>query len=272
MIVKPKVREYICTTAHPLGCRENVRLQKELVKAKGNLQGPKKVLIIGASTGYGLSSRIMSAFGCKASTLGIMFERPANEKRTATAGWYNTWAFEEFAKEEGLYARTINGDAFSKEIKEETIRIIKEDLKEVDLVIYSLAAPRRIMPDGRVAVSSLRTTDTAFTEKNLDLRTNEVNQKTVEAATQEELCGTIDVMGGGDWKDWIDALKDANVLAENAVTVAYSYIGPKLTYPIYYNGTIGAAKKDLHRAQEEICKKYQDVQAYVSVNKALVTQ
>lgn len=272
MIVKPKVREFICTTAHPLGCRESVRLQKEEAEKRGKLRGPKKVLVIGSSTGYGLASRIMSAFGCKAATLGVMFERAASGKRTATPGWYNTWAFEEFAGQEGLYAKTLNADAFLKETKEEIVKIIKEDLGKVDLVVYSLAAPRRTMPDGSVSVSVLRTTDTAFTEKNLDLRSNEVNQKTVEAASAEEIQGTIDVMGGGDWKDWIDALKEADVLEENAVTVAYSYIGPKLTYPIYYNGTIGMAKKDLHRSQKEISEKYSDVKAYVSVNKALVTQ
>ncbi|MDD3218302.1 MAG: trans-2-enoyl-CoA reductase family protein [Lachnospiraceae bacterium] len=274
MIVEPKVREYICTTAHPQGCEESIKRQIEVVEKQGTMEGPKRVLVIGCSTGYGLASRITSAFGCKAATIGIMFERPSNGKRTATPGWYNTVAFEKNAEKEGLYAKTINGDAFSKEVKDQTIELIKKDLGTVDMVIYSLAAPRRTMPDGSVASSCLRTTGEAFTEKNLDLRNNEVNTKTVEPATDEELDGTIKVMGGGDWKDWIAALSEAGVLAEETVTVAYSYIGPKLTYPIYYNGTIGMAKRDLHQAAKDITAEFKTrgVQAYVSVNKALVTQ
>lgn len=272
MIVEPKVREYICTTAHPLGCEENVKRQIQYVKEQGSIQGPKKVLVIGASTGYGLASRITAAFGCGASTLGIMFEKPSNGKRTATPGWYNTAAFEKEAKKEGLYARSINGDAFSKEIKEQAISIIKEELGKVDMVIYSLAAPRRTAPDGVTYSSVLRTTGQPFTNKSLDLRNNTIGEKTVDPATAEELEGTIKVMGGEDWKDWIEALTQAGVLEDNAITVAYSYIGPGLTYPMYSDGTIGQAKKHLMHTAVELNQEYPHVKAYISVNKALVTQ
>ena len=272
MIVEPKVREFICTTAHPLGCAESVRRQIEYVKGQGKIEGAGRVLVIGCSTGYGLASRIAAAFGCGASTLGIMFERPASGKRTATAGWYNTAAFEQAAGEAGLYSKTINGDAFSAQVKEKAIELIREDMGQVDLVVYSLAAPRRTMPDGTVAVSCLKTVGEDFTEKNLDLRTGKINQKTIPAATEEEIEGTIHVMGGEDWKDWMRALKDAGVLAPGARTVAYSYIGPKVTYPIYAEGTIGQAKKDLQRSAGEIMEEIPDLKAYISVNKALVTQ
>ncbi|MDO5390798.1 MAG: trans-2-enoyl-CoA reductase family protein [Eubacteriales bacterium] len=272
MIVEPKVREYICTTAHPTGCEENVRRQIKYVEEQGTIDGPKKVLVIGSSTGYGLASRITAAFGCKADTLGVMFEREAAGKRTATPGWYNTKAFEKFAQEEGLYAKSINGDAFSAEIKEQVIDVIREDLGQVDLVIYSLAAPRRTTADGTVYNSVLKTTGETFTNKSLDLRKNEVAEKTIEPATEAELEATIKVMGGEDWKDWIAALKQAGVLADGAITIAYSYIGPKLTYPIYFDGTIGQAKKHLHKTAVEINREFEGVQAYISVNKALVTQ
>ncbi len=272
MIVEPKVREFICTTAHPVGCEENVRKQMEYVKSQGILEGPKKVLVIGASTGYGLASRIMAGFGCQAATLGIMFERQASGKRTATPGWYNTQAFEKLAGEEGLYARSINGDAFSEEVKQEAVQAIREDLGQVDLVIYSLAAPRRKMADGTVYQSVLKTTGESFTNKSLDLRKNVIVEKTVEAASDEEVEATIKVMGGEDWKDWISYLKREKVLSDRAVTVAYSYIGPKLTYPIYADGTIGHAKKHLCKTANEINEEFQGVQAFVSVNKALVTQ
>lgn len=272
MIVEPKVREFICTTAHPTGCAENVARQVKYVTEKGSIQGPKKVLVIGASTGYGLASRITAAFGCGADTLGIMFERPSNGRRTATPGYYNTKAFEKFASEKGLYAKSINGNAFSREIKEQTVETIRNDLGQVDLVIYSLAAPRRTTEDGTVYTSSLKTTGEAFTEKSLDLKHNTVSEKTVEPATPEELEGTIKVMGGEDWEDWMDTLSAAGVLAENAVTVAYSYIGPKLTYPIYYEGTIGRAKQHLHKTADHMNEKQNAYRAYISVNKALVTQ
>lgn len=272
MIVEPKVREFICTTAHPQGCMENVREQIAYVKKQNITGGPKKVLVIGASTGYGLASRITAAFGCHAATLGIMFEKPSSGKRTATPGWYNTAAFEEEAGKEGLYAKSINGDAFSKDVKEQAISMIKEDLGKVDMVIYSLAAPRRTDGEGKTWVSSLKTTDQPFTEKSLDLRTNTIVTKTVDPAEEGELEGTVKVMGGEDWMDWIDALKAADVLEKDGVTMAYSYIGPELTYPIYYDGTIGQAKRHLTKTAKEINEKYEDVQAYISVNKALVTQ
>lgn len=272
MIVEPKVREFICTTAHPEGCRENVKKQIAYVKAQ-NIEGaPKKVLVIGSSTGYGLASRITAAFGCHAATLGVMFEKAAAGKRTATPGWYNTAAFEEEAAKEGLYAKTINGDAFSKEVKEQAISMIREDLGKVDMVIYSLAAPRRTDAQGKTWVSSLKTTDKPFTEKSLDLKNNTIVTRTVDPAEEGELEGTVKVMGGEDWMDWMDALKAADVLEKDAVTVAYSYIGPELTYPIYFDGTIGEAKKHLTRTAHEINEKYSDVKAYISVNKALVTQ
>lgn len=272
MIVEPKVREFICTTAHPQGCRENVKEQIAYVKKQGISGGPKKILVIGASTGYGLASRITAAFGCHGATLGIIFEKPSNGKRTATPGWYNTVAFEEEAAKEGLYAKSINGDAFSKEVKEQAIDMIRKDLGKVDMVIYSLAAPRRTDAQGKTWVSSLKTTDKEFTEKSLDLKTNTIVTKTVEPAQGEELEGTIKVMGGEDWMDWIDALKAADVLEKDALTVAYSYIGPELTYPIYYDGTIGQAKRHLTKTAGDINEKYEDVKAYISVNKALVTQ
>lgn len=276
MKVEPKIREFICTTAHPEGCREHVKRQIACVKREKIIHEgervPKKVLVIGASTGYGLASRITAGFGCGAATLGIMFEKPSNGKRTATPGWYNTAAYEEEARKEGLYAKTINGDAFSREVKEKTIALIKEDWGKADMVIYSLAAPRRTDTEGNTWVSSLKTTGEPFTEKSLDLRNNTIAEKTVEPATAEELEGTKKVMGGEDWLDWIKALKEADALAEQALTVAYSYIGPKLTYPIYYDGTIGQAKRHLEHTAEVIAEEFPSVQARTSVNKALVTQ
>lgn len=274
MIIEPKVRDFICTTAHPKGCQEAVLRQIEYTKKQGTVNGPKKVLVIGASTGYGLASRIAAAYGCGASTLGIMFERPATEKRTATPGWYNTESFEEYAAQDGYYAKTINGDAFSTEIKEQTIAQIRADLGQVDMVIYSLAAPRRTTPDGTVYNSVLKTTSTDFTNKSLDLRTNTISEATIVPATEEETLATIKVMGGEDWLDWIEALTKAGVLAPNALTVAYSYIGPELTYPVYYQGTIGQAKQHLYDTAKEINNQFSadGIKAYVSVNKALVTQ
>ena len=275
MVVKPRVREYMCLTAHPEGCKENVRKQIEYVTGKGMMKdGPKKVLVIGASTGYGLASRITAAFGCGADTLGIMFERPSNGRKTATAGWYNTAAFETFASQNGYYAKSLNGDAFSKEMKKKAIQVIKEDLGKVDMVIYSLAAPRRTMEDGTTYSSVLKTTGETFTNKSLDLRTNKLSEKTVETATEEEVEATVKVMGGEDWNDWIHALVEADAIEDHAVTIAYSYIGPELTYPIYYGGTIGQAKQHLYKTADVITEemKAKDIKGFVSVNKALVTQ
>lgn len=274
MIVEPKVKGFICITAHPEGCKESVKRQIAYAKAHAKEGCPKKVLVIGSSTGYGLASRITAAYAGGAATLGIMFEREATGKRTATPGMYNTRAFEEFAAKDGLYAKTINGDAFSKEIKEETIRTIKEDLGKVDMVVYSLAAPRRAMADGTVYQSTLKTVGEEFSEKTWNVDNNTVFTATIPPATEEEVEGTVKVMGGEDWMDWMDALKEADVLADDVITVAYSYIGPQLTYPVYNNGTIGMAKKHLYKSSCKITEKHKDagVKAYVSVNKALVTQ
>lgn len=275
MIIAPKVKDFLCLTAHPEGCKKNVSNQIAYVRSKGEIPGQaKKVLVIGCSTGYGLASRIVAAFGCHADTIGIMFEKPAKGKRTATPGWYNTAAFEKFAKEENLYAKTINGDAFSQEVKDQTIEMIRKDFGKVDLVIYSLAAPRRTAPDGVTYRSVLKTTGEEFTNKNLNLKDNTVGTKTIPAATKEEIHDTVKVMGGEDWKLWMEALSKADVLEENTVTVAYSYIGSELTYPIYFEGTIGAAKKDLHKTAQEITEEMKEkgVHAYISVNKGLVTQ
>lgn len=274
MLIEPKVRGFICTSAHPLGCKEHVQSQINYIKGKGTLTGPKNVLIIGASTGYGLASRIAATYGFSANTIGVMFEKPANGKRTATAGWYNTAAFEEIAAADGHYAKSINGDAFSQCIKEETIALIKKDLGSIDLVIYSLAAPRRTMEDGTVYSSVLKTTQSIFTNKSLDLRTNTITEASISPATEEETFATVKVMGGEDWFDWIKALSNAGVLSKEAKTVAYSYIGPSLTYPVYYEGTIGKAKEHLYKTSEVINDtfKEQGITAYISVNKALVTQ
>lgn len=274
MIIEPKVRDFICTTAHPDGCRENVKRQITYTQQQGKVEGPKNVLVIGSSTGYGLASRITAAYGCGAATIGVMFEKPSSGKRTATPGWYNTKAFEEFAAADGLYAKSINGDAFSGAVKEETIALIKADLGQVDMVIYSLAAPRRTTEDGKTYTSVLKTVEDDFTNKSLNLRNNVITEATIYPAVAEEVESTVKVMGGEDWVDWIEALSEAGVLAPGAMTVAYSYIGPKLTYPVYYNGTIGVAKKHLYDSAKVINERFaqQGMKAWISVNKALVTQ
>ncbi len=272
MVVEPRVKDYICTTAHPVGCAENVKNQIKYVKAQPKVEGPKKVLVIGASTGYGLASRIAVAFGYDADTLGVMFEKESNGRRTATAGFYNTRAFEEEAKKAGLYAKSINGDAFSLEIKQQVIDTIKADLGTVDMVIYSLAAPRRVTPDGHKYSSVLKTVGEEYSNKTLVLKDNTVTIAHIPAATEEEIENTIKVMGGEDWIDWMQALSDAGVLAEHVTTVAYSYIGPKITFPIYAEGSIGMAKKDLYRSSDIINEKFANVTSYIAINKALVTQ
>lgn len=276
MVISPKIRGFICTTAHPVGCAKHVAEQIAVVKSRGAIaNGPKKVLVIGSSTGYGLASRIAAAFGSNAATIGVFFERPAESDRTGTAGWYNSAAFEKEASAAGLYARSFNGDAFSDAMKAEVIEAIKNDLGQVDCVIYSLASPRRTHPKtGEVFKSVLKPIGEVYTNKNLNTGTGEVNQVTIEPANDDDIRQTEAVMGGEDWEMWIDALLQANVLAKGVKTVAYSYIGPVLTWAIYKNGTIGRAKIDLERAQKAIDGKLAalDGKAWVSVNKALVTQ
>jgi enoyl-[acyl-carrier protein] reductase/trans-2-enoyl-CoA reductase (NAD+) len=272
MIVQPKVKGFICTTAHPEGCKASVKAQIDYVKSQPKTKGPEKVLVIGCSMGYGLASRIAAAYSCNAATLGVIFDKPAKGKRTATAGWYNTAAFEVFAQEDGLYAKTLNGDAYSQEMKQQVIDVIKKDLGKVDMVIYSIAAPRRTAPDGVTYRSVLKTTGEAYTNRTIDLLTNQLAEATIEPANEQEISDTIKVMGGEDWMLWMEALKEADVLAEGARTVAYSYIGPEMTHPIYKEGSIGQAKKDLYKTADKIRKEIQGVEAYVAVNKAVVTQ
>ena len=269
MVVEPKVRGFICTTAHPVGCEKIVKREIEYVKSKGELSGVKKALVIGCSMGYGLASRISLAYGMKAATLGVMFDKAGSGNKTGTSGWYNTKAFEKFAAADGLYAKTINGDAYSDECKQEIIEIIKRDLGKVDAVIYSLAAPRRQVGE-EVYKSVLKTTGEPYTNKTIDLRNNAISEVTIEPATPEEIEATVKVMGGEDWEAWIDALKAADVLEDNALTIAYSYIGPTITYPVYYEGSIGRAKAHLFETSKKLCEK--GLRAYISVNKALVTQ
>jgi len=276
MVIKPKIRGFICTNAHPAGCAAHVNEQIEYVKSQTQSdEKPKNVLVIGASTGYGLASRITAAFGNGAKTLGIFFEKPPTEKKTASAGWYNTAAFQEAADASGLWSKNINGDAFSHELKAKAIDIIKEDLGKIDLVIYSLASPRRTDPDtGEVYSSTLKPIGESVTTKNLNTSKRIIDSVSVEAANEDEIQGTIDVMGGADWELWINALTEAGVLADNFKTTAYTYIGKKLTWPIYGHATIGRAKEDLDRAASAITEKAANLsgKAYVTSLNAVVTQ
>jgi len=275
MIIEPRMRGFICLTAHPTGCAQNVKNQISYIKSKGAIAGPKKVLVIGASTGFGLASRITSAFGSNAATVGVFFEKPASEGKTASPGWYNSAAFENEAHQAGLYAKSINGDAFSKEVKQQTIDLIKSDLGQVDLVIYSLASPVRLHPEtGVLHRSSLKPIGATFTNKTVDFHTGNVTQVSIEPAVQEDIDNTVVVMGGEDWSMWIEAMKSANVLAPGATTIAYSYIGPSVTEAVYRKGTIGRAKDHLEATAFTISDSLASLggKAYVSVNKALVTQ
>ncbi len=275
MIVTPKFRGFICTTSHPVGCEYSVRQQVEYVKKQKKISGCKKALVIGASTGYGLSSRIAAAFGSGAATIGLFFERPASGNKTASAGWYNSAAFEKLAREEGLYAKSINGDAFSKEIKQQTIDLIKKDLGKVDLVIYSIASPRRTHPvTGEVLNSVLKPIGAPATVKTVDFHSQQVSESIIEPATEEEIRQTVEVMGGEDWAMWMEALKEADVLEQGAVTIAYTYVGPEMTHAIYRKGTIGRAKDDLEATAIKITNDLKSIggNAYVSINKAVVTQ
>lgn len=276
MIVTPKIRGFICTTAHPDGCARHVASQIEVVRSRGAIEnGPKRVLVLGSSTGYGLSSRIAAAFGCGASTLGVFFEKPGDPDKCGTAGWYNSAAFENEARAAGLYARSFNGDAFSDAIKTEVIAAIRADLGQIDCVVYSLASPRRTHPKtGESFRSVLKPIGEPYTNKNLNTNTGVVDEVTIQAAEGDDVAQTVAVMGGEDWEMWIDALLAEGLLAPGATTFAYSYIGPELTWPIYKDGTIGKAKEDLERVQRALDAKLAPLQgkAWVSVNKALVTQ
>jgi enoyl-[acyl-carrier protein] reductase/trans-2-enoyl-CoA reductase (NAD+) len=276
MIIKPRIRGFICTTAHPAGCAAHVAEQIAYVRGTGPIAGtPQRVLVIGASTGYGLASRIVPAFAGGASTIGVFFEKAGEEGRTGSAGWYNSVAFEKAAHAAGLYAKSINGDAFSDAIKQQTIDLIKADLGQVDAVIYSLASPRRTHPRTGVTHSStLKPIGASYTAKTVNTDKGAVYDITIEPASDAEIADTIAVMGGEDWELWIDALRAAGVLADRAITVAYSYIGPDLTWAIYRNGTIGRAKEDLEATARRLDAKLapNGGHAVVSVNKALVTQ
>jgi len=275
MIIEPRMRGFICLTSHPKGCEKNVLNQIDYVKSKGSIEGAKKVLVIGASTGFGLASRITGAFGSNAATIGVFFEKAPQEGKTGSPGWYNSAAFETQAKKAGLYAKSINGDAFSTEVKNKTIELIKADLGKIDLIIYSLASPVRTHPVTGVAHRSvLKPIGQSFTNKTVDFHTGIVSNITIEPCNEEDIANTIAVMGGEDWEMWMDALVKADALADNAMTVAYSYIGPQLTEAVYRKGTIGRAKDHLEATAFTITEKLKSLKgkAYVSVNKALVTQ
>ena len=276
MVIQPKIRGFICTNAHPVGCAEHVREQINYVKQHGVIaNGPKNVLVIGASTGYGLASRISAAFGSGAKTLGIFFEKEASEGKTGSAGWYNTAAFEQAAAAEGLWNKHLNGDAFTDELKSQAISLIRAEMGKIDLVVYSLAAPRRKDPvTGEVYSSVLKPIGQSYTARTLNTSKREIEEVSVEPANDDEIFNTVKVMGGEDWERWLDQLQAAGVLADNCQTVAYTYIGKELTWPIYGKATIGRAKEDLDRAAAAITKKLagQGGHAYVASLKALVTQ
>ena len=275
MIIQPKIRGFICTTAHPAGCAQAVEDQIAYIKSKGRFNGPKNVLVIGASTGYGLASRIAATFGAGAKTIGVFFEKPADEKHTASPGWYNTAAFEQAAARDGYYAKSINGDAFSQEVKTRVAELIRENMQKVDLVIYSLASPRRTHPvTGHVYSSALKPIGQSFTGKSVDAFRKEVKDVTIEPANDQEIADTVAVMGGEDWEMWMDFLAKENLLADGVTTVAYSYIGPSLTHAVYKDGTIGKAKEHLKMTADKLTQQLKPLhgRAMVSVNKAVVTQ
>jgi enoyl-[acyl-carrier protein] reductase/trans-2-enoyl-CoA reductase (NAD+) len=276
MIIKPKIRGFICTTTHPTGCDLNIKQQIEFTQQKGAIEnGPKKVLVIGASSGYGMSSRIAAAFGSGAATIGVFFEKAATERKTGTAGWYNSAAFEKYAAEAGLYAKSINGDAFSNEARDQVIQLIKDDLGEIDMVVYSLASPVRKMPDsGEVIRSVLKPIGETYHSTAIDTSRDAIINAEIEPANEAEIADTVTVMGGEDWELWINALSDAGVLADNARTVAYSYIGSDITWPIYWHGALGKAKEDVDRAAHALNTKLapKGGGANVAVLKSVVTQ
>ena len=275
MIIKPRVRGFMCITSHPTGCESNVVEQIDYIKAQVPVEGPKRVLVIGSSTGYGLSARITAAFGCGASTLGVFFEKPGTDRKPGTAGWYNSAAFHKHADANGLYAKSINGDAFSDEVKQRAITTIKEDLGQIDLVIYSLAAPRRQHPKtGEVFNSTLKPVGKNISMRGINTDKETIQEFSLEAASEQEIQDTVAVMGGEDWEMWLEALGDAGVLAEGAKTTAFTYIGEKMTWDLYWDGTIGQAKKDLDAKvlsiRDSLALSGGD--ARVAVLKAVVTQ
>jgi enoyl-[acyl-carrier protein] reductase/trans-2-enoyl-CoA reductase (NAD+) len=275
MIIKPRVRGFMCITSHPSGCEKNVRDQIDYIRAQESIDAPKRVLVIGSSTGYGLSARITAAFGSGASTLGVFFEKPGSERKSGTAGWYNSAAFHKYAEEDGLYAKSINGDAFSDDIKKTAIETIKSDMGQVDLVIYSLAAPRRQHPvTGEVFNSTLKPVGKDITMLGINTDKEVIQEFSLEKATTKEIEDTVAVMGGEDWQMWLDALSAAGVLADGAKTTAFTYIGEKMTWDLYWDGTIGQAKKDLDTKVLSIREKLAQTggDARVSVLKAVVTQ
>ncbi|QTE83865.1 enoyl-ACP reductase FabV [Shewanella algae] len=276
MIIKPKIRGFICTTTHPLGCEANVLEQINTTKTKGKIaNGPKKVLVVGSSSGYGLSSRIAAAFGSDAATIGVFFEKPGTETKPGTAGWYNSAAFDKFAKAEGLYSKSINCDAFSHEAKAKVIELIKADLGQIDMVVYSLASPVRKLPDsGEVIRSALKPIGESYRSTAVDTNKDTIIEASVEPATEQEIKDTVTVMGGQDWELWLDALDKAGVLADGCKTVAYSYIGTELTWPIYWHGALGKAKMDLDRAAGELNQRLaaKGGSANVAVLKSVITQ
>ncbi|MEZ9888079.1 enoyl-ACP reductase FabV [Vibrio breoganii] len=276
MIIKPRIRGFICTTTHPVGCEANVKEQIAYTKAQGPIaNAPKRVLVVGSSSGYGLSSRIAAAFGGGAATIGVFFEKPATEKKPGTAGYYNAAAFDKLAHEEGLYAKSLNGDAFSNEAKQKTIDLIKEDLGQIDMVLYSLASPVRKLPEtGELIRSSLKPIGDTYTSTAVDTNKDQIIEASIEPATEEEIADTVTVMGGEDWELWINALSEAGVLADGCKTVAYSYIGTELTWPIYWDGALGRAKMDLDRASTALNEKLSATggTANVAVLKSVVTQ
>ena len=285
MVISPKIMKNVCINAHPTGCIKLVQSQIEYVKQQiQNAQikdnnAPKNVLIIGGSAGYGLASRIVAAFGYRAKTLSVAFETPSNiaKKRTATVGWYNTHAFETEAKKEGLWCKSIYGDAFSNDIKQQCINIIQQEMGgKIDLLIYSLASPKRIDPfTGKTYNSVLKPIGSNFNGKSINVVDASLYNIDVAPASKEEIAHTVKVMGGEDWKLWIDNLIEAKVFADNSFNIAFSYIGPELTKELYRNGTIGKAKEDLEATAHSLDAAMQSAglgRAYVSVNKALVTR
>ncbi|WP_261817256.1 enoyl-ACP reductase FabV [Vibrio gallicus] len=276
MIIKPRIRGFICTTTHPVGCEANVKQQIEYTKAEGPIaNAPKRVLVVGSSSGYGLSSRIAAAFGGGASTIGVFFEKPGTDKKPGTAGFYNAAAFDKLAQEEGLYAKSLNGDAFSNEAKQKTIDLIKQDLGQIDMVVYSLASPVRKLPEtGELIRSALKPIGDTYTSTAVDTNKDLITEASIEPATEQEIADTVTVMGGADWELWMDALADAGVLAQGCKTVAYSYIGTELTWPIYWDGALGRAKMDLDRASSDLNAKLSAIggTANVAVLKSVVTQ